>query len=113
MTTGIVITYVLDGPTHGRTTTRKPATTKTSNYDKPYAIPVPIDASMININGETIENDEIYDRVRHSINESPRNIIDSNRQLYNEIPVPYSQSSYNFPKSSFKFPKIRFGRDVN
>ena len=104
LATGIMITYVLDGPTHVR------ITTATSNAS-PYVIPVPVHVSRMKTHDEKmtklmIESAEIDDRVRHSINESPRHIIDSNRQLYNEIPVPYSKSSFNFPK-------IRIGRDVD
>ena len=96
-------------PHHSRiqgqsTTTTKPATANAL----PFEIPVPVEVT--NIKGGTIDNVDIDDGVRYSMalphyNLEPPNVIDSNRRLYNEIPVSYS-------KPRFKFPRIRFGRDV-
>ena len=102
--TGIMLTYLIDGPI--RTKTRMECREWSTANGKPFVIPVPGFIPETNINDGTIVNDEIDDRHRYPIDESPRHIIDSNQRLYNEIPVAY-------PKPSFKFPRIRFGRDLN
>ena len=95
-----MIRYVLNRPKIVvPTTTKKPATL-------PNLIPLPVPFRVPSDDHNMADNGEIDDGVRHSIDETPRHLIDSNLRLYNESPVSYS-------KSSFRLPKIRIGRNVN